>query len=49
MKRQGKSIKSGDIITTGTCTGLTLIENPNNDEIKANFDGFGEMCVNFVN
>ena len=42
----GRGLKAGDIITTGTCTGMTPIES--GDEATANLERMGELTMKLV-
>lgn len=41
-----EGLKAGEIVTTGTCTGLHIAAA--GDKIVAGFDGMGEVALNFV-
>lgn len=43
---QGRGLKAGDVITTGTCTGVTPVAP--GDEVRADYGALGEASARFV-
>lgn len=43
LQQQQLGLRKGDVVSAGTCTGLTLVAH--GDHVRAEFDGFGSVVV----